>query len=244
MRDGYHVGALDIDEEGLDSLVVEAGSELSSKLLVTSCDVSSEKDVERAVGAIVRRFGRLDCCFNNAGIEGPRAKMIDLSADEFDRVLAVNLRSVFLCMKHEIRQMLKLQRSDSSSASLRGVAPVDKYRYAIVNTSSTAGLFAMPEFSSYCASKHGIVALTKCAAREYASDGIRVNAICPSTVSTPMVERFEKQWPEWQRKQNNSFPVGRVGNVEEIANAVAWLCSSSCPFMTGTTLTIDGAASS
>ena len=111
----------------------------------------------------------------------------------------------------------------------------------VVNTASTAGSAAMAEFSAYCASKHAIIGLTRCAAREYARQNIRVCAVCPSTTATPMVERFERQWPEWQAKQNASFPVGRVGTAE-VAEAVVWLCSDACPFVTGTCLTIDGGA--
>merc|ERR1712176_855771 len=134
--------------------------------------------------------------------------------------------------------MSQLAADDPAMAS---GAPIDRSGLTIVNTSSTAGQAAMPEFSPYSASKHAVIGLTRTAAKEYASRGIRINCICPSTTATPMVERFSQQWPDWQAKQNASFPTGRVGTVEEVAAAVLWLSSRSCPMVCGSCLTIDGA---
>merc|ERR1712039_591596 len=120
---------------------------------------------------------------------------------------------------------------------------IDRARLTIVNTSSTAGQNAMPEFSPYCASKHAVIGLTRAAAKEYAPKGIRINCICPSTTATPMVERFSTNWPDWQAKQNASFPTGRVATCDEVAAAVLWLSSTACPMACGTCLTIDGALS-
>jgi NAD(P)-dependent dehydrogenase (short-subunit alcohol dehydrogenase family) len=245
-------------------------------------DVQDEASVDAMVQRAVRRFGRLDGALNAAGIEGTRAPVHETSAANFDRVLGVNLRGVFLCMRSETAQMLKQQppprRAGDEGPSK---APIDGLNYSIVNMSSTAGLGGMPEFAvlimmvgsnpralprrivtpcvvpstlptelhpnhcvqCYSASKWAILGLTKSAAREYASAGIRVNAICPSTTATPMVERFTEQWPEWKAKLNASFPVGRIGRADEVAAAAAFLFSAECPMMTGTSLTIDGGLS-
>lgn len=232
LRKGYRVVGVDIDAEGLRKLPQ------SDRLHTIVADVGSEDDVRRAVREAVSEFGRIDCAFNNAGIEGERSKIYNLSSKSFERVLRVNLVSQFLCMKYEIQQMIKQQREENNDDPM-----IDRYNFAIINTSSTAGLAAMPEFSAYCTSKFGIVGLTRCAAKEYANRGIRVNSICPSTTRTSMVQRFTEQYPEWQRKQNASFPVGRIAEPDEIANAVLWLASKSCRFMTGTELVIDGGAS-
>lgn len=231
LRKGYKVVGVDIDAEGLKRLPQ------SDRLHCIVADVSVETDVQRAVQETVSKFGRIDCAFNNAGIEGDRSKICNLSCSNFEKVLRVNLVSQFLCMKYQIQQMMKQQQQQQNNDPM-----IDRYNYAIINTSSTAGLGSMPEFSAYCTSKFGIIGLTRCAAKEYANRGIRVNSICPSTTRTPMVERFTQQYPEWQRKQNASFPVGRIAEPDEIANAVLWLASKSCRFMTGTELVIDGGA--
>merc|ERR1719436_1992464 len=146
-------------------------------------------------------------------------------------------------MSCEIKQMLAQQSPDELIGDESPYTPkaIDKIASTIVNTGSTAGLAAMPEFSPYCASKHAVIGLTRCAAKEYASHGIRINCICPSTTATPMVERFTENWPDWQAKQNASFPTNRVGTAEEVAAAVLWLSSPDCPMICGSCLTIDGA---
>ena len=205
-------------------------------------DVTRESEVDAMLAAAVARFGRVDCAFNAAGIEGQRAPLHESTPDNFDRVLSVNLRGIYLCMRAQIAQMLKQAAPDDATSETD--AAIDRLNYSIVNMSSSAGQAGMPEFSCYSASKFAIIGLTKSAAKEYAGKGIRINALCPSTTATPMVERFTAQWPEWQAKQNASFPVGRVGEAEEVAAAAAWLFSAECRMLTGTCLTIDGAASS
>jgi NAD(P)-dependent dehydrogenase (short-subunit alcohol dehydrogenase family) len=132
------------------------------------------------------------------------------------------------------------KKKKSWNDSNRSCSEKQPRRFAIVNCASTAGLHGMPEFSAYCASKHAIIGLTKSAALEYAAHNIRINALCPSTTDTPMVERFQSQWPEWQAAQNDSIPVGRIGTPEEMANAVVWMLSDQCTFMTGHCLCVDG----
>jgi NAD(P)-dependent dehydrogenase (short-subunit alcohol dehydrogenase family) len=194
--------------------------------------VSVAEDVERFVKETVQTFGRIDCCFNNAGIESERSPIHLFSEENFDKVMQVNCKSVFLCMKYEIQQMLQQQANER-----------EKKNYCIVNTASTAGMHGMPEFCAYAASKWAIIGLTKTAALEYAKNNIRVNALCPATTQTPMVERFQQKWPEWQEKTNKSYPLGRIGMPAEMAEAVVWMCSEACTWMTGHTLVIDGGQS-
>ena len=246
---GAKVVAADLDMAAAQ----DTGSLITNEWCACEVDVSNEKSVEAMLATAVNSFGRLDGAVNAAGIEGGRARLHETSASNFDKVLGVNLRGVFLCMKGEIAQMLKQSppggaaaaaAAASSSSSSKVTANIDKLNYCIINLSSSAGLAAMPEFSCYSASKHGIQGLTKSAAREYASDGIRVLSICPSTTDTPMVARFADRWPDWQAKQNASFPVGRIGRAEEVAAMCGFLFGDGCPMATGTSITIDGAHSS
>lgn len=175
-------------------------------------DVTSEQECKRMVSFAVSKFGRLDGALNAAGMEGERSPLHETSMATFDKVMDVNLRGTFLSMKAEIEQMLKQPMpaasaiagaaSKKAQAGSSTMAAIDERNYCIVNVSSTAGQGAMPEFSCYSASKFAILGLTRTAAREYASAGIRVNAVCPSTTDTPMVARFTERWPEWQAKQN------------------------------------------
>ncbi len=181
------------------------------------CDVALEEDNEALVARVIERFGRLDFAHNNAGI-GVHALLADTSTDDFDRTIAVNLRGTFLGMKHQIRQML---RSGGG---------------AIVNTSSNAGLHAVKFLSAYTASKHGIVGLTKNAAIEYAEDGIRVNAVCPGAIMTPLMTA---QSPERQQEILAPQAMKRFGTTEEVAAAVVWLCSDEASFITGVALPVD-----
>jgi NAD(P)-dependent dehydrogenase (short-subunit alcohol dehydrogenase family) len=182
-----------------------------------ACDVAREEDNEALVACVVERFGRLDFAQNNAGI-GVHALLADTSTEDFDRTIAVNLRGTFLGMKHQIRRML---------AGGGG---------AIVNTSSNAGLHAVRFLSAYTASKHGIVGLTKNAAIEYAEDGIRVNAVCPGAIMTPLMTA---QSPERQQEILAPQAMKRFGEPEEVAAAVVWLCSDEASFITGVALPVD-----
>jgi NAD(P)-dependent dehydrogenase (short-subunit alcohol dehydrogenase family) len=181
------------------------------------CDVALEEDNEELVTYVVERFGGLDFAHNNAGI-GVHALLADTSAEDFDRTIAVNLRGTFLGMKHQIRQML---------AGGGG---------AIVNMSSNAGLHAVKFLSAYTASKHGVVGLTKNAAIEYAEDGIRVNAVCPGAIMTPLMTA---QTPERQQEILAPQAMKRFGTPEEVAAAVVWLCSDEASFVTGVALPVD-----
>jgi len=249
--------ALEFAREGARVVVADIDLELATKTCELSgagesavpfrCDVSSAEEVQRLVDFAVSKFGAIHHCFNNAGIEGTRKPLHETSAADFSRVMAVNAGGIFNCMAAELRQMLtqhapeELRGPDDSPYTPKAI---DRAALTIVNAGSTAGQAAMPEFSPYCASKHAVIGLTRCAAKEYAPKGIRVNCICPSTTATPMVERFQEQWPDWQDKQNASFPTQRIGTADEVARAVLWLSSSSCPMVCGACLNIDGALSS
>ncbi len=192
------------------------------RALGVTCDVSDEDQVAAMVERAVATFGRLDMAFNNAGIQAPPSDAADEPADVFDRVNAINLRGVWACMKHELRQM----RAQGSGA--------------IVNCSSLGGLVGLPGRAAYHASKHGVIGLTKSAALEYAPRGIRLTAICPGTIETPMVAAMiaqgELNVPEAMANQ----PIGRLGRAEEIAAAVLWLCSPGASFVLGIALPVDG----
>jgi NAD(P)-dependent dehydrogenase (short-subunit alcohol dehydrogenase family) len=191
--------------------------------LFVHCDVAKEADVRNLVEQGVAAFGRLDAAFNNAGIEGDPAPTADCTVENFDRTIAVNLKGVWLCMAHEIRQMLAQESG--------GV---------IVNCASVAGLEGVPGLPAYCASKHGVVGLTRAAALEYATRRIRVDAVCPGAIETPMLERFMASGEEARQTVIASEPVGRLGKPEEVASAVLWLCSDGASFTTGQALAVDG----
>eukprot|EP01065_Artemidia_motanka_P036939 TRINITY_DN45016_c0_g1_i1.p1 TRINITY_DN45016_c0_g1~~TRINITY_DN45016_c0_g1_i1.p1 ORF type:complete len:282 (+),score=91.12 TRINITY_DN45016_c0_g1_i1:49-846(+) len=227
-EEGYSVVCVDVREAAARA-VAETLRQRGGVAEAVAADVSREEDVERMVARAVDRFGRIDLCFNNAGIIGDRACTDSYSTAQFERVLAVNLQGVFLCMKHELRAMTR-QR------------PVGRHgvRGVIVNTSSTAGLKGMSEFGAYCASKWGILGLTRSAAAEYASRGIRVNAVCPATTDTAMVDYFKERWPEWQEQTNQLYKVGRICTAEEVAEAVLWLGSDKSPFVVGDPIVLGG----
>ena len=170
----------------------------------------------------VSTFGRLDAAFNNAGIHVARADTADVERRDFDRIIAVNLRGVFNCMKHELRQM----RTQSSGA--------------IVNCSSQSGFVGIAGLGAYTASKHGVIGLTKAAALEYAPQSIRINAVCPGTTETPLVKGLMQREPGRLDEVIAGIPLGRMGRPEEIASAVLWLCSPDASFMIGQTLMPDG----
>jgi len=171
----------------------------------------------------MRRYGRIDCAFNNAGIEGKISNTVECSEEVFDRVIAINLKGVWLCMKYEIPEMLK-QGGGS-----------------IVNTASIAGLVGFEGLPAYNASKGGVVQLTRTAALEFATKNIRVNCVCPGVIRTPMVERLLDTRGFTEQELTAGEPVGRMGKPEEIAEGVLWLLSDASSFVTGHPLVIDGA---
>ena len=192
------------------------------KAIAVRNDVADESQVKAMVEQIVSTFGRLDAAFNNAGIQSPAVETADASGEEFERVNAVNLRGVWNCMKYELLHM----RKQGSGA--------------IVNNSSIGGLIGLPGRAIYHASKHGVIGLTKSAAMEYASRGIRINAVCPGTIDTPMVQEMLAKEPEAMREILREQPIGRLGRAEEIASAVLWLCSPGASFVIGHALAVDG----
>jgi NAD(P)-dependent dehydrogenase (short-subunit alcohol dehydrogenase family) len=211
-------------------LKVERGEELvraiereGGRAIFVQADVSRPDDVEKLIAATVKAFGRLDCAFNNAGIEGHLAPTADCSEENFDRTIAVNLKGLWLCLRAEIKQML-----------LQGGGG------AIVNMSSVAGLVGFANLPAYVASKHGVVGLTKSAALEYATSGIRVNAVCPGVIHTEMIDRVTGKNAAVEKQFVDLEPLGRMGTPREIADAAVWLCSNASSFVTGHALAVDG----
>jgi len=192
------------------------------RAIAVRCDVTRSEDVKAALDKAVEAFGRLDFAFNNAGSEQAIRATADLSEQEWDRILDINLRGVFLCMKHEIPLML---------ANGGGV---------IVNTSSGAGVKGFKGQAAYAAAKHGVIGLTKSAALDYASQNIRINAVCPGIIETSMMDRFTGGTHEGRERVIAQEPVGRMGKPDEIASAVVWLCSDPAAFVIGHAMVVDG----
>ena len=189
------------------------------------CDVSNTQAVKEMVDWIVATYGRLDAALNNAGIQTPQRPMAEITDEEFDRTVAVDLKGVWNCMRYEIIQMVKQGGG------------------AIVNTSSQGGVTGFPGQAAYIACKHAVIGLTRTAAIDYAAKGIRINAICPGAIRTPMAEELIRRNPDLEKELIRDIPAGRLGKPEEIANAVLWLCSPQASFVDGHALLVDGAFS-
>src|SRR5256884_8264728 len=218
---GAAVVLADIDEQGVRKAAEELVS-AGQKAIAASCNVAEEAEVSRMVEQTVSTFGRLDAAYNNAGVQSPAVETADASGEEFDRVNAINLRGIWNCMKYELRQM----RKQGSGA--------------IVNCSSIGGLIGLPGRAIYHASKHGVIGLTRSAALEYASRGIRINAVCPGAIETPMVADMMAKESITMEDMVRDQPIGRLGRPEEIAAAVLWLCSPGASFVIGHALAVDG----
>jgi len=221
VREGAKVVIADVDVEGGEEtvhIIREAGGES----IFVKTDVTKATEVEAMVNKAVETYGRLDCGFNNAGVGPVYCLTADYKEEDWDRIISINLKGVWLCMKYEIRQMLKQGKG------------------AITNTASAVGLVGIENRPAYVASKHGVVGLTKVAALDYATAGIRINAVCPGYIRTPMLEHVWESDPEAEKVATARHPIGRVGAPGEVAEAVVWLSSDAASFVTGHSLAVDG----
>ena len=217
-QEGAKVIVSDIDEDGGHKTVV-AIKNCAGEGTFIRCDVSKESEVKNLIDQTIQKYGRLDCAYNNAGIEEHSTSITTCAEEKWNRIINTNLKGVWLCMKYEIPAMLK-----SGGGS-------------IVNCSSIAGLVGFPNMPAYVASKHGVIGLTETASLEYAKQNVRINAVCPGPILTPMLERLTK---EQENELTEKDPMGRVGKPEEIADSVLWLCSEKASYITGQSMAIDG----
>ncbi|WP_243061029.1 glucose 1-dehydrogenase [Nocardioides sp. SR21] len=225
-REGAAVVVSDINVEGGKETVEMIRGEGGEAFFIAA-DVSRESEIHGLIEGTLGQYGRLDFAYNNAGIAGPTKGVADYPLDEFDKVVAVNLRGVFLAMQAELAHMLPLGRG------------------AILNTSSTFGLVGYPGCAAYVATKHAVAGLTRAAAIENSAAGIRVNAVCPGAIATPMVDEMADEISPGARQPifdalGAAAPMGRMGRPQEIGEAAAWLVSDAASFVTGLTMTVDG----
>ncbi|WP_336768390.1 SDR family NAD(P)-dependent oxidoreductase [Pantoea endophytica] len=220
-KSGATVIMIDVSEKQLEAAAANLKQDCLSAV-PKICDVTDESQVERVMSEIEAEFGKIDFAYNNAGIQSPVAETAEASGQEFDHVLSVNLRGIWNCMKYELKAMKK----NGSGA--------------IVNCSSLGGLVGIAGRGAYHASKHGVLGLTKSAALEYAKTGIRINAVCPGIIHTPMVDSMLKSEPDAMDEHMRFQPIGRLGQPSEIAAAVLWLCSPGASFVIGHALAVDG----
>jgi NAD(P)-dependent dehydrogenase (short-subunit alcohol dehydrogenase family) len=219
--EGAKVAAVDVNQEPGEETVRLIRADGGDATFV-QCDVANVQEVTAMVQKTVETYGRLDCAFNNAGIAGLNTPVVEYDEEVWDRVVAINLKGVWLCMKAEIPQMLKQGGG------------------AIVNTASVAGHIGTAGATGYTASKHGVVGLTKTVALEYAKAGIRINAISPGAIHTDMIDKLITEYPQMKKFYEDVHPIGRIGRIEEVAGAVVWLCSPWASFMIGHSMIIDG----
>jgi NAD(P)-dependent dehydrogenase (short-subunit alcohol dehydrogenase family) len=224
--------ALASRRQGPGEEVAQAIREGGGEAIWIQTDVTQAAQVEAMVRAVIDAYGRLDCAFNNAGSGGAGGWTAEIAEADWDETIDVYLKSVWLCMKYEIREMLKLVQADEAST--------DASSAAIVNSSSVDGQRAFPWDPVYSAAKHGVLGLTKSAAMQYARRGIRINAVCPGWIRTPPVEGILERDPGMEEQMIQHQPIGRLGEAEEVAQAVVWLCSERASLVVGTALAVDG----
>ncbi|MFP6640360.1 MAG: glucose 1-dehydrogenase [Myxococcota bacterium] len=220
---GARVLVCDLNESGAEQTADHIRAN-SGEARHQQVDIANEDSVTRMVEYCITEFDGLDCAVNNAGVGGPTCSLDQIGLEDFNHVLGINLTGTFLCMKHELRFMLP--RSKGS----------------IVNMASGAGMIATPGLAAYCASKHAVLGITRTAAVEYARTGIRINAVCPGSTDTPMVQRAMEADSRIGRMITESMPIGRLGRPEEVAEAVLWLCSDAASLVTGHSMLVDGAS--